>query len=59
MRDPLRIGPLLELVEKVWQQNPDLRLGQLIVGVVGYNDPFYISDDELDYLLHGWLKEVK
>ena len=31
MRDPARIPLILEAVRKVWEQNPDLRLGQIIV----------------------------
>ncbi len=31
MRDPKRIKPLLEKIEKIWIENPDYRLGQLIM----------------------------
>lgn len=30
MRDPNRIKVILDRLEKVWEKNPDLRLGQLI-----------------------------
>lgn len=30
MRDPERISELLELIEKIWQKDPDLRFNQLI-----------------------------
>jgi uncharacterized protein YihD (DUF1040 family) len=30
MRDPNRIGDVLQAVEKIWQRYPDMRLGQLI-----------------------------
>ena len=31
MRDPERIDEILDLVRQVWLQDPDLRLGQIIV----------------------------
>jgi hypothetical protein len=31
MRDPKRIQTVLKAIEEVWQKNPDLRLGQMIV----------------------------
>lgn len=31
MRDPKRIKPVLERIEKIWIENPDYRLGQLIM----------------------------
>jgi len=46
MRDPNRIKPLLEEIEKAWDQVPDWRFGQLIVNVLGI-DPFYIEDDKI------------
>lgn len=30
MRDPNRIPEILKVLERVWTQHPDLRLGQLI-----------------------------
>lgn len=30
MRDPARIPDMIELINSIWQENPDLRLGQLI-----------------------------
>lgn len=34
MRDPERIDDILDLVRQVWLQDPDLRLGQIIVNAV-------------------------
>jgi len=49
MRDPKRIKRILELVEKIWKENPDLRLTQLIMNVLSMNaDPYYIEDDRLE-----------
>lgn len=45
MRDPDRIDATLKAVEKLWRQNPDLRLGQIMWMIAG-RDPFYIEDEE-------------
>ncbi|WP_075936276.1 DUF1040 family protein [Halosegnis longus] len=50
MRDPDRIPVTLEAVEEYWQEHPDLRLGQLLYKIAnecGYEDPFYMEEDEL------------
>lgn len=51
MRDPNRIPTLLDALTKVWYQNPDLRLGQLIINASGVKcpqlDPFYCEDDQM------------
>ena len=50
MRDPNRIPRVLELLEKVWKEFPDWRLGQLIENIareLGWNDAFYMEDDVL------------
>lgn len=39
MRDPERIDEVLALIRQVWLQNPDLRLGQIIVTAVRPRDP--------------------
>ncbi len=50
MRDIERIKPLIERLEKLWLENPDLRLGQLIMGITrtGETNPklFNMEDDE-------------
>lgn len=51
MRDPNRIRPFLDELERVWMTNPDLRFGQLVENIVAgieypaANDVFVISDD--------------
>lgn len=50
MRDPNRIPRVLDLLEKVWAEVPDWRLGQLIENIareLGWNDAFYMEDDVL------------
>lgn len=54
-RSPDRIPELMALVQAQWQQNPDLRLMQLLVCLVNPREPcpevFYAEDDVLLGLL--------
>jgi uncharacterized protein YihD (DUF1040 family) len=69
MRDPKRIDGLLKVLEELWRSDPDLRLGQVIVGAVkcsGRNvvcpQVFYLEDEEM---LRGleefakWIRDAK
>jgi len=55
MRDPERICKVLELLKTEWEKYPDLRLGQILVNIVGADtecsfscpEVFYYEDDEL------------
>ena len=48
MRDPARIPLILDAVRKAWEKNPDLRLGQLIMGATpAGKDTFSLEDDVL------------
>lgn len=57
MRDKNRIPKILNELERIWNANPDFRLGQLIVVGVKPKEPcpevFYIEDEDL---LDGLLK---
>lgn len=49
MRDPKRIKPLLDLIESVWKNYPDLRLCQLLSNQFpSTNDLYYVEDDEIE-----------
>lgn len=56
MRDPKRIKPFLQELEKLWELNPDLRFGQLIYSLnhnisPGDGDTFNMEDEEyLEYI---------
>lgn len=50
MRDPERIDRICELLRQTWHTVPDLRLGQLVVNLLG-NDPFYVEDDTTEQVL--------
>ena len=51
MRDPERIDLLLDQIRAVWKQQPDLRLGQLMVVLARPATPcpelFNLEDDQL------------
>lgn len=51
MRDPARIDQVLDVLRRVWTQNPDYRLGQLIINAVRPKEPcpevFRIEDTVL------------
>ena len=57
MRDPERIEVLLNTLRVVWEANPDLRLGQIMVIATKPRDPtpeIFNIEDEL--LLQGLLE---
>lgn len=55
MRKPKRIKEISIELEKCWNNHPNWRLGQLISNLsyelMGNNDPFFITDEELLELL--------
>lgn len=48
MRDPNRIKPFIETIEKLWTENPDFRFGQLIMAITktGVHDPVLFQMEE-------------
>lgn len=59
MRDKDRINIILLKLKRIWEENPDLRFGQLISNIyseLGYSDPFYVEDTELDNYLDEAIK---
>ena len=50
MRDPNRIDKVIDAVKEAWKENPEWRLGQLIVNIsraANCSDPFFLEDDRL------------
>ena len=43
-RNRKRINLILKELQTFWENNPDLRFGQIVVSVLGV-DPFYVEDD--------------
>lgn len=62
MRDPSRIRTILQVLGECWNKEPDLSLGQLLVGVIRPSVPcpglFYIEDEELLSRLQTRSEEV-
>ena len=50
IRDPKRIGQVLDALGAVWMKSPDLRFGQLMERLFNKKDIFYVEDD--DIILH-------
>jgi hypothetical protein len=48
MRDPKRIPKILARLRKIWEANPDLRLGQLIENVYPNTDYDWISSYQVE-----------
>ncbi len=62
MRDPNRIPRILEQLRVAWEQSPDLRLTQLVVGVVRPRDAcpevFHCEDDRFEVALAAWIARL-
>jgi uncharacterized protein YihD (DUF1040 family) len=52
MRDIKRINPIIEQLQKIWLENPDFRLGQLIMVITKTGETnsklFYLEDDDFE-----------
>lgn len=48
MRDPNRIRRILRLVKKIWHQNPNLRLTQLLGNCFKPGDLYYEEDEKVE-----------
>ena len=63
MRDPERIDDILRRLKLVWKENPDLRLGQLLLSVIKMDRLFYVEDEKLillleDYFMGEWVPKI-
>lgn len=59
MRNPNRIKPFLETIEKCWAKVPDWRFGQIIANMQrAYNIPdlFFIEDDKLEEIFKDYFQ---
>lgn len=54
MRNPERIQEVIPLLQALWAKYPDLRLGQLICGLAGGKDPYFMEEDELLLAIQKW-----
>ena len=51
MKDPKRIEKIMELIIKIWEENPNLRLNQLIGNCFEAKDLYYVDDELLEKAL--------
>ena len=58
MRDPKRIPRILKLLEKIWLEYPDFRLGQLIENAVP-SPLYYVEDDEMEQKIKAMYSSLK
>lgn len=50
---------VLDRILRVWLQEPDLRLGQLITNAMVHTDGlFYVEDEDLAKVLEEWVKRL-
>ena len=56
MRDKYRIDAILNQVQEIWKNYPDLRLGQLLLNVARDPELYYIEDEELIKKLKEYYK---
>ena len=59
MRDPMRIMNILQGVQEVWEQFPDLRLGQLLLNGTDDTILYYLEDEELVEYLRTYYERLK
>ena len=62
MRDPKRIRPFLDRLATTWERVPDLRFGQLVIGVgtsAGFVDPWSPEEPEWIGAMRGFDEKVQ
>lgn len=61
MRNPDRIQRILNKIEALWVNEPDIRLGQMLVNFAPprlHNDIFYFEDGELEKELDNEIERI-
>jgi len=58
MRDPKRIPEVLETIRKIWEKNPGLRFGQLLLNL-GNDFNYYVEDDHLIRTLKKLYQDIE
>lgn len=63
MRDPKRINQILGYLALIWQEHPDLQLGELLDNACDFSlnhiDISYMEDSEVIDCLKVYLQEIK
>jgi len=60
MREKERIERILNLLREIWEIEPDLRLGQILVNAASSFEvnPFYFEDSDLEESLKEFLDKL-
>lgn len=58
-RNPDRIRPMLEKLEKAWNLYPDMRLGQLIAVCADRDNICGIEDEKMLERIQGYIDNMK
>lgn len=60
MRNPARIDPLLQKLEKAWKKNPDWRFGQFLFDFLSQLDMdiWHIEEDEWMVAIQAYIDET-
>ena len=60
MRNPERIEKVMNIVERIWKKEPDLRFGQIInvIDSLSDDDVFHLEDDKMIELLKQFEKSL-
>lgn len=61
MRDEKRIDKILDKLREVWKANPDLRLGQLLIGACRVQEFifYYMEDEKFEAGLDAFIEKVE
>lgn len=60
MREEKRIDRILEKISRIWKENPDWRLGQLLVNCgLKESMPFFHEDDRLEAGLDYTIEQME
>jgi uncharacterized protein YihD (DUF1040 family) len=61
MRPANRIERILSKLKGIWEKEPDTRLGQLLINLIGYEkgDVYYFEDEELEKLIDEEISKLK
>ena len=58
MRNPERIPKILDIIKRIWLENPELRLGQLICNAINIDYLYEIEDTDLINFLRCTYEKV-
>lgn len=62
LKDSYRVQRIANKLIKIWSQNNDFRLGQLLINIIrpapaNTSELFYLEDEKLEQMLDKYIKE--